>query len=617
MPRRLTVRSLMLLVLLIVLVLPPVSLPSVFAAACGTALNLGIPLQCSLSTPGAVHQYALTSPAGDIILRAARLNGTMKPSIRLLDAGGTELCKIASYGTVAEIPRCSLPAAGTYTVELSDRQATGTGQYVIHAQHLSAPAATSPLTLGEMTLDSLALGGTLMSYQINGSAGDVWLIRAGSSISSLNPALRLFAPDGSEVCKVFSYGVIGEITTCLLPADGAYLLLFNDYTDAGTGSYSIMAQSLRTPAHAESVPIGTRIPGTITTSGALQTYAFTGSVDDVVVLHVGSDRSSLTPRVDLFDPEGTRVCGASTYGIIASTTPCPLPRDGTYTAVVSDYNDGGTGSYGLTMQRLNAPEQAADLPAGVTTQAAITLPGEVDSYSFAGQSGEAVILRMASVRSSLTPAIRVYSDQGMLVCSHGSYGQIAEVAPCLLPTDGRYVVLVNDYNDAGKESYGLSLQRFLTPANTRTLPFDTPHTANLSAPGELAGYTIKGYANAAIRLRMTDLDNRLNPEIRLYTQDGTFVCGRSTYGDIAETTSCVLPADGDYLLLVNEWNTGTTGRYEVEAVCDQAAACGPEVTVEPEEPEQPDDPDDPEQPEQPGNPDETLTFVYLPAIVRR
>jgi hypothetical protein len=611
MPRRLAIRPLIVLALLLVLAVPPSSLTPVFAAACGTSLNLGIPLQCSLNSVGNTHRYTLTSPAGDIILRAARLNGALQPTIRVLDADENQLCFASSSGTMAEIPRCTLPTAGSYTVELSDRHDSRIGQYVLHAQHLSAPVQPAPLELGKMTLDSLALGGTMMIYQITGTADDVWVLRAGVTSSTLDPHLRLYAPDGSEVCGAASTDYVVETNPCLLPADGTYTVLMTHRNDVGTGSYSLTVQSLREPALAEELAIGVRAGGTIATSGAMKTFTVAGKSGDVLVLHVGTDRSSLSPRIDLYDPAGSHVCGAASHDPAKTSLPCPLPRDGTYTVLMRDIHDAGTGSFGLGVQRLATPAETTELTFGTPAQGSIALHGELDSYAFSGNSGDVPALRLAVQHNGFEPAIGLYSDQGIQVCAVATYNQVADIRSCILPTDGRYLALVYDFAKAGTDSYALTIQRVTEPENARVIAFDQLRNDSVSKPGELASYQLSGYANAPITLRMTDADREIHPQVRLYGPDGTLLCGAETYNPMAETRSCILPTDGDYTIIASEWTSAATGTYELEVRCEQDDACGPDVTVDPEEPG---DPDEPETPEEPGD---TQTFVYLPVIVRR
>src|ERR1051326_1617646 len=105
------------------------------------------------------------------------------------------------------------------------------------------------------------------------------------------------------------------------------------------------------------------------------------------------------PAIDLYDPAGNHVAGNYVYGI-GTSIQAKLTVGGTYTLVASDHNGDNTGNYSLTLTTTTSDDpddqiSEAKSLGGVTTIAtstagAITVPTDVDMYSFTVAGGQRI-----------------------------------------------------------------------------------------------------------------------------------------------------------------------------------------------------------------------------------
>ena len=98
---------------------------------------------------------------------------------------------------------------------------------------------------------------------------------------------------------------------------------------------------------------------------------------------------------------------------------------------------------------------------GETIQCSIDAAAEMDSYSFAANAGDKVLVRVSRTSGDLWPGIRVYSPgpDATKLCDASS-PTTAEIASCTLPSTGTHTILVYDgFNGTHTGDYNLYLTR--------------------------------------------------------------------------------------------------------------------------------------------------------------
>ena len=101
-----------------------------------------------------------------------------------------------------------------------------------------------------------------------------------------------------------------------------------------------------------------------------------------------------------------------------------------------------TGDYSLFVQRVNNPGNVKPFTFGSVTMSSIEKPGFVDTYSFSGSAGDAIVTRITKTGGQIWPRITLYVPRdGSLERYHGA--STAEIS-YPLTTSGTYTLLVDD-----------------------------------------------------------------------------------------------------------------------------------------------------------------------------
>lgn len=176
------------------------------------------------------------------------------------------------------------------------------------------------------------------------------------------------------------------------------LLLIPIPTHAGSQERS--AQFTTCPA---SMVYGELIQCAILSAAELDSYTFTASAGDELLVRVGTASGDLRPNLRLYRPDGVVACtNSSPYSPLVEIS-CRLPVGGTHRLEIGGTQSVQTGSYGLQIERLNPPANARPLTLAQTTSGAILSAAQLDSYTFSVNSGDRLVLRMGVSSGTLRP----------------------------------------------------------------------------------------------------------------------------------------------------------------------------------------------------------------------
>ncbi|MBN1659857.1 MAG: hypothetical protein JXA93_15740, partial [Anaerolineae bacterium] len=346
---------------------------------------------------------------------------------------------------------------------------------------------------GETVAGAISAPGEADSYTIVANAGDVVLIRVSKDGGDLWPQIRLYAPAGALLQE--QDGSTAAEMVQSVPESGSYSLLISDgYDGTYTGSYKLYVQRLNQPGNALALTFGQTVTGAIPQAAEMDTFTFEAEVGDVILVGMSRTSGSLWPEIRVYNAAGSALGATSgtvhaeltvtafqtwrvylpvvvsghTGAEIAATRPEAVQRvevtvPGAYTILVGDdYNATYTGSYNVHLQRLNNPGNATALSFGQTVAGSISMPGEMDAYTFSGEAGDVVLAGMSLTSGSLWPQVRVYDPNGNPVGTASGSAHAEVVAT--LPVDGSYLLLACDgYNGTYTGSYNVHLQRLNNP----------------------------------------------------------------------------------------------------------------------------------------------------------
>jgi hypothetical protein len=339
----------------------------------GTAPLLFGPVQTGLiGSQAQSNTYTFSANAKDEIdFTMVTTNGKLSPKIRLYNPSGTLLSQVwpnyPNYCTTAstvEMDTVQLPTSGDYTVLLGDCSDTNTGNYDIYSQLTDNPSGAATLLFGPTQTGLIGSPAQSNSYIFNGSANEVIDFTMVTTSGSLSPKIRLYNPSGTLLSQVWpnypNYCTTAstvEMNTVQLPASGDYTVLLGDCSDTNTGNYDVYAQSTNDPFGPAPILWGQVQTGAIGSQAQSNTYTFSGSANNSIDLTMVTTSGSLSPKIRIYNPDGTLLSQAwpnypnyCTTGATLEMNSIALTQNGDYTVLVGDCSDTNTGNYNLSSQ---------------------------------------------------------------------------------------------------------------------------------------------------------------------------------------------------------------------------------------------------------------------------
>ncbi len=309
------------------------------------------------------------------------------------------------------------------------------------------------------------------------------------------------------------------------------------------------------------IGFGETIQCSILAAGEVDTYTFSASAGDKVLVRMSRSAGNLWPGVQIYAPGGLKICehGSSVTAEIAT---CSLTSDGTYSIRAFDDWDGTyTGEYYLYLQRLNNPGATTPIDFGGTLAGSLLTPAEADTFTFAANAGDKVLVRMTRSAGNLWPGVRIYDPGGLKVCEHGS-SITAEIATCTLTSTGTYSILAfDDWDGTYTGEYYLFLQRLNNPGASTPIDFGGTLAGSLLTPAEADTFTFPANAGDKVLVRMTRSAGNLWPGLRIYDPGGLKICEHGS-SITAEIATCTLTSNGTYTILAfDDWDGTYTGEY--------------------------------------------------------
>jgi len=420
---------------------------------------------------------------------------------------------------------------------------------------LSVEANSSvSIEFGETIVASIGEPGEVDTYTFNATANDTVLIRMSQGTSSINPKIELFSTSGTQIIDEEGYWSV-EICNSLTES-GTYTILASDGYGHETGSYSIFIQRLNNPINAKSIEVGTSMSGSLGFRGRVDTYTFTASADDIILLRMIPGTSSINPRIELFSPSSTNIGSITTMFSEEVELFNILSESGTYTILVSDNFGEETGSYSIFIQRLNNPINAKSIEVGTSMSGSIGIIGDIDTYTFTATTNDVVFISMANGDSPIGPHIELYSPSGTKIGGNEDYYYPVDIIHSLFE-NGTYTILASDSGRSNTGPYGIFIQRLNNPVNAKPIGLGTTMPGSLNVIGEIDTYTFTATTNDNIIIKMST-DEFIIMSVAIYSGDGGIIGTNWGYEEIEVTTT--LQMSGIFTILAYSYEIGN---YEI------------------------------------------------------
>ena len=240
-----------------------------------------------------------------------------------------------------------LPSTGTYLVMVRDYALNRTGGYNLQLVFTTGRCA-GPIGCGQLVAGNIGGAAQHDSYAFSATAGEAVVLASLATSGTQAARLDLYfngvlVPGGNNG---FGNTATGSV---LLPSTGTYTVIVRDYALNRVGGYNLAFRST-TGKCASAITCGLMPDGYIVALGQLDSYSFTATAGQSVVLAAVATSGTLAARLDLYGPNGTLVPGGNNGFGNTSTGSVFLPSTGTYTVIVRDYSLNRTGRYALDLR---------------------------------------------------------------------------------------------------------------------------------------------------------------------------------------------------------------------------------------------------------------------------
>jgi hypothetical protein len=330
------------------------------SAAWAAHLPFGQVVTGTISRPAEVKRYTFSANANDVFdFTMTTTSGTLSPKIQLYTSAGVLLASANNYecrGSFIELDAVPIPTTGMYDLLVSDCSDTLTGNYALYSQRTNNPSGAMNLQFGHTDAGTITSAAQSNTYTFSANAADVMDFTLTATNGMLSPKILLYNPSGTLLTSANNYECRGstiELNIVQIPTTGKYTVLVRDCFDTFTGNYALYSQRTNDPSRPVPLRFGHTQSGEITSAAESKTYTFNGSASDVVDFTLTTTSGSLSPKVRLYNPDGTLLASANNYECRGSTIQMDspnLPSSGTYTVLVGDCSDTLTGNYNLSSQ---------------------------------------------------------------------------------------------------------------------------------------------------------------------------------------------------------------------------------------------------------------------------
>lgn len=213
--------------------------------------------------------------------------------------------------------------------------------------------------------------------------------------------------------------------------------------------------------------------GGIHVASETDAFSFAGKNGQTAIIRMSRPICCVDPEIRLYDKTMTLIAQSQTSETSTEIT-AVLTDSSLYTIVVSDWGADETGGYSLSLLLIpgatTSPQDSngGGLLPGETRIGAMGPHADTDAYTFSGQEGDNVQIRMSRTICCLDPEIRLYDEAQNLIEVGYSLDTSFEISKILAQT-GTYTIVVSDFGGDETGGYKLSFARQPTIQHSPTV----------------------------------------------------------------------------------------------------------------------------------------------------
>jgi large repetitive protein len=461
---------------------------------------------------------------------------------------GTILSAIGLSGSTGSATLPALPATGNYSIQLVTTNASTFNVQVI-SDFTGAIPASSQLAVSLTTGQAASLTYPCTQGQ------PVNLTFGGNTYAG---ALNVYATD-SNGTSLLSTTISGTTSSIRIPsaAVGGTCSLRIVPPSGTSGSMSIWIPQVVTG----SMTVGAAATNVNVPAYEQGKYTFSATAGQALSIGVASlttTPTGLPVTLTVLNPDGSTLL-TQIVSTASANIPLPfLPQTGNYTLAV----DPGTAAVTFAAQIL--PDVSGTIATdGTATAVSLPATGQPATYSFAGTTGQNLMVELAASNMAGRTTVQVYTPDGALwrTAYAYAYDNVDTLALPALPASGNYQIRV--IPPAGVTG-GFNLA--VAPATALTV--NAGAAAQSVAANSAGVYTFAGAAGQNLSLGVASLGftpSGGKANVTVYNPDGSILGGFIASGSSASYGLPTLPTSGSYTIVVNPAGSAATFSLQVQA----------------------------------------------------
>jgi hypothetical protein len=449
-------------------------------SAVGALLEIesGTCLPGEIGSPGAMESYTFYGEAGQaVVITATKSSGSLYPEIFLYAPDGT--LKASTWNFSQARIEQTLTQTGWQTITVEDLDGSRTGSFNLCL--LLIPGATSRGQIDSGQCKTGTILQDMESYTFYGEAGQAVVITATKySGDNLYPQIFLYAPDGTLETSTWEYSQARIEQT--LTQTGWQTITVEDSDGSRTGSFNLCLLLIPGATSRGQIDSGQCKTGNIIFN--MESYTFYGEAGQAVVITATKSSGSLYPEIFLYTPDGT--LETSTWNFSQARIEQTLTQTGWQTITVEDSDGSRTGSFNLCLLLIPGATSRGQIDSGQCKAGNIIY--NMESYTFYGEAGQAVVITATKSSGSLYPEIFLYTPDGTLETSTWNFSQ-ARIEQTLTQT-GWQTITVEDLDGSRTGSFGLCLTKI--PSTPNPIVNISPQQGEITGPNVLIEWQAPG-----------------------------------------------------------------------------------------------------------------------------
>jgi uncharacterized protein YraI len=454
------------------------TVPPTPGAVPSVGINYGAAVEGVINNTTPVLHYTFQAQAGDTAqIRLRSTSGDLDPFLILLGPNAQEIQRNDDSQTTTRDSAIEITILvdGTYTIVATrylEAEGQTAGEFSLSLEKVTAvePGQSTTITYGQTLTGTVERDIGFVRYTFEAQAGDIIDIQMQGTSGNLDPLLVLLNAQDVELARNDDADTATSRDSAIqgfaIPADGAYIIVatrFGENDGVSEGTFDLTLTLTTSPTPAVGVGEVQTATGTISNDQPGQSFTYTVNADEVVTVELVATSGDLDPLLIILAPDGREIVrnddlsSDSTNSRIENIL---LNEHGDYSFIATRYQQGAGASAGDFEIRL-IPTVSGGEPTGifaqpisygVTSNGSITHGGDFVIYTFQGQAGDSVTIRLTAVSGNLDTLLILTDNFGNEITRNDDINGTntnSEIANVVLTGDNYYTIIAMPFDGTG------------------------------------------------------------------------------------------------------------------------------------------------------------------------